>query len=163
MQSTIVRSDQRQPFFRSAPPTRGVTTKGTGGVETSIQEKVAETVHSIAGKGTEYKHNSTEQRTELESLNVNNIVFPIKKVKDTVVEYLACWGLIPTKSTRKVAGRLQQLEVHHKRPVGFRYDKGLLHGLCIRTNAIKEANSAHVQLGSINVDPTGSRKVDKQG
>ena len=70
---------------------------------------------------------------------------------------------INRESSRKATASLPELEVHHKRPVGLRYNKGLLHGLCVKTNAIKEADSAHIQSGSIDVDPTGSRKVDKQG
>ena len=56
---------------------------------------------------------------------------------------------INRESSWKATASLRKLEVHHKRPVGLRYYKGLLHGLCVSTNAIKEA---HIQSGSINVN-----------
>ena len=154
MRLTIVRPDQRQPFFRSGPPPPGgVTTKGTGVVETSIQKEAAETVHSIPGKGTRIQAKLNRAKDGTRKFKCKQYCFSNEKSERYSCRVSCMLGVdsykINRESSWKATASLRKLEVHHKRPVGLRYYKGLLHGLCVSTNAIKEA---HIQSGSINVN-----------
>ena len=67
--------------FSKWPPTRRVTTKGTGGVEISTQQEAAETVNSIPRKGTRIQAELNRVKDRTRTFKCKQYCFSDKKSK----------------------------------------------------------------------------------
>ena len=95
MKSTITKNEPREPFFRSGPHT------SQGGYnEDHGEEAEPPTSGGVAG--------TAKQSNDLKTIYIENI-FQMQIVKRTIVNQLACMGIIHINSLDKIDGRLQ----HH--------------------------------------------------
>ena len=136
------------PFFKvapSPPPVREATTKDHG------EEAEPPTSGGVAG--------TAKQSNDLKTIYIEN-VFQMQIVKRTIVNQLACMGIIHINSLDKVAGRLQ----HHlaKLVTNDQWVRDTVRGY--KLDLVSEpSHSSHIESRSAPVHPTGSNRFDKHG